>query len=216
MPQVFHRSTNTFSRVSIFGGIFILGALILAALIFVRSSFANGVGTVVAQPVPFSHKHHVGDDGIDCRYCHTTVETSAFAGLPSTKICMNCHTQIWSQAPVLQSVRDSFNTNTPMVWNRVYVLPDFVYFDHSIHVNKGIGCETCHGRVDQMPLTYKATSLEMTWCIDCHRDPTPYVRPVDQVFTMGYQTPANQKELAQQLIKQYNIKTYQDCTTCHR
>lgn len=216
MPQVFHRSTNTFSRATIFGSVFIVGALFAAALAFVRSPFANGVGTVVEQPIPFSHKHHVTDDGIDCRYCHTTVETSPFAGMPATSICMNCHTQIWSQSDVLKPVRDSFQNGTPIVWNLVYALPDFVYFDHSIHVNKGIGCETCHGRVDQMALTFKATSLQMTWCIDCHRDPTPYLRPVDQVFKMGYQPPPNQQQLAQQLIQAYNIKTYQDCTACHR
>lgn len=216
MPQVFHRSTNTFSRVSIFGSVFILGALAVAGFVYVRSPFANGVGTVVQQPVPFSHKHHVGDDGLDCHYCHTTVEFSAFAGMPSTQICMNCHSQIWAQAPVLDPIRNSFKNNTPVAWNQVYVLPDFVYFDHSIHVNKGIGCESCHGRVDQMPLTSKAETLQMTWCVNCHRDPTPYLRPLDQVFTMGYVPPANQKELAQQLIKQYGIKTYTDCTTCHR
>ncbi len=216
MPQVFHRSTNTFSRVSIFGGVFILGGLILAGLVLVRSPFANGQGSVVQQPVPFSHKHHVTDDGIDCRYCHTTVQTAAYAGMPPTQTCMNCHSQIWAQAPVLQPVRDSFKNNTPIIWNQVYVLPDFVYFDHSIHVNKGIGCSTCHGPVDQMSLTYKATSLQMTWCVDCHRDPARYVRPVDQVFNMSYQPPANQEQLGQQLVKLYNIKTYQDCTTCHR
>lgn len=216
MPQVFHRSTNTFSRASIFGGVFIVGMLLIAGFIYVRSPYANGVGNVVEQPIPFSHKHHVLDDGIDCRYCHTTVETSAFAGMPSTETCMNCHSQIWTQAAALQPVRDSLKNGKPIEWNRVYVLPDFVYFDHSIHVNKGIGCSTCHGQVDQMPLTVKAQSLQMTWCVDCHRDPSPYVRPLDQVFNMDYVTPPNQQELAQQLIKQYGIKTYTDCTACHR
>ncbi len=216
MPQVFHRSTNTLSRVSIFGGVFILAAILGAIFLFVRSDYATGVGAVVVQPIQFSHKHHVLDDGIDCRYCHTTAETSAFAGMPSTSTCMNCHSQIWATSPFLAPVRDSLKNDQPIVWNRVYVLPDFVYFDHSIHVNKGIGCVTCHGQIDQMALTYKATSLTMTWCIDCHRDPSPYLRPVDQVFNMNYQYPANQKELAAQLIKEYNIKTYQDCTTCHR
>ncbi|MCL5951651.1 MAG: cytochrome c family protein [Chloroflexi bacterium] len=216
MPQIFHRSSNTFSRVSIIGGVLFLGVLTLAALVFVRSPFVTAQGTIVEQPVPFSHKHHAGDDGIDCRYCHTNVETSDFAGLPATQICMNCHSQIWTTAPVLQPVRDSFANNTPIVWNRVYVLPDFVYFDHSIHVNKGIGCATCHGPVDQMPLMYKATSLQMTWCIDCHRNPIPYLRPLDQVFNMAYQPPTNQEQLGRQLAHQYHVKTYQDCTTCHR
>jgi Cytochrome c7 and related cytochrome c len=216
MAQIFHRSTNTFSRVTIFGAVFIVAAILAALFLIARSSYATGVGTVVNQPIPFSHKHHVGDDGIDCRYCHTSVETSAFAGMPPSQTCMNCHSQIWSQSPELAAVRDSFTNKTPIAWNRVYVLPDFVYFDHSIHVNKGIGCETCHGRVDQMPLMYKAQSLQMTWCIDCHRDPVPYLRPQSAIFTMGYQYPANQEQVGQQLMKQYGIQIRTDCVTCHR
>ncbi len=216
MPQIFHRSTNTFSRVSIFGAVFIIAAVLLVLGLFVRSSYATGVGTFVDQPVPFSHKHHVFDDGIDCRYCHTTVETSAFAGLPSTKICMNCHTQIWAQSPVLAPVRDSFASGNPIPWNRVNSLPDFVYFNHSIHVAKGIGCVSCHGQIDEMPLTAKAQSLQMTFCLDCHRNPASYVRPRDQVFSMTYQPPADQMALGAKLVKEYDIQIRTDCTVCHR
>ncbi len=216
MPQIFHRSTNTFSRVSIFGAVFILAALIFALGLLVRSSYATGVGEPVEQPIQFSHKHHVTDDGIDCRYYHTTVETSPFAGMPATQTCMNCHSQIWAQSPFLAPVRDSFKNNQPIVWNRVNALPDFVYFDHSIHVQKGIGCSTCHGPVDQMALTYKAETLQMEWCLDCHRNPAAFVRPRDQVFNMAYQPPANQMALGAQLVKEYNIQSKTDCTACHR
>lgn len=216
MPQIFHRSTNTFSRVSIFGAVFMVAAVLLLLGLLVRSSYATGVGTFVAQPVAFSHKHHVFDDGIDCRYCHTTVETSAFAGMPSTKICMNCHTQIWAQSPVLAPVRDSLSSGTPIPWNRVNSVPDFVYFNHSIHVAKGIGCVSCHGQIDQMPLTAKGQSLQMNFCLDCHRNPAAYVRPRDQVFSMSYQPPADQMALGAKLVKEYDIQIRTDCTVCHR
>ncbi len=216
MPQIFHRSTNTFSRVSIFGAVFILAAIIFALGLLVRSAYATGVGVVVPQPVQFSHKHHVTDDGIDCRYCHTTVETSSFAGMPATQTCMNCHTQIWAQSPFLAPVRDSFKNNQPIVWNRVNALPGFVYFDHSIHIQKGVGCSTCHGQVDQMPLTSKAETLQMEWCLGCHRNPAAYVRPRDQVFNMAYQPPADQMTMGQQLVKEYDIQSKTDCTVCHR
>ncbi len=216
MPQIFHRSTNTFSRVSIFGAVFILAALVFALGLLVRSAYATGVGVAVQQPIQFSHKHHVTDDGIDCRYCHTTVETSPFAGMPATQTCMNCHSQIWTTSPFLAPVRDSFKNNVPIAWNRVNALPDFVYFDHSIHVQKGIGCSTCHGPVDQMALTYKAQTLQMEWCLDCHRNPAAYVRPRDQVFDMAYQPPPNQMAMGERLLKEYNIQSKTDCTACHR
>ena len=216
MPQIFHRSTNTFSRVSIFGAIFFLAALVLALALFVRSSYATGVGDYVDQPIPFSHKHHVGDDGLDCRYCHLSVETSAFAGMPATEICMNCHTQIWSNSPVLAPVRDSFASGKPIMWNRVNALPDYVYFDHSIHVAKGVGCTSCHGQIDQMPLTAKAESLQMEWCLNCHRNPAAYLRPRESVFSMDYQPPPDQAALGQRLMQEYNVKSKTDCSDCHR
>ena len=216
MPQIFHRSTNTFSRVSIFGAVFIAAGALGVLGLLVRSSYWTNVGVAVDQPVPFSHQHHVHDDGIDCRYCHTSVETSSFAGIPPTQTCMNCHSQIWTTAPVLQPVRDSWTNGTPLVWNRVYDLPDFVYFNHSAHVTKGIGCVTCHGRIDQMPLTAKAASLQMEWCINCHMKPEDYVRPKEEVFSMDWQPSESQATLGPRLVKEYNIQNKISCSTCHR
>jgi hypothetical protein len=219
MPQIFHPSMNTISRVGLVGAVIAsLGCLTVSAMLF-RSSFANRVNDPIEQPVPFSHKHHVVDDGIDCRYCHQSVETSSFADLPPTETCMTCHSQIWGQSPMLEPVRESFRTGQPIQWNRVNDLPGYVYFNHSIHVAKGIGCETCHGRVDQMPLTWKANTLYMAWCLDCHRHPEQYVRPREQVFTMGYQPDEDQESLGRRLIQEYNIQSptrLDDCYICHR
>ncbi|HEY1268891.1 MAG TPA: cytochrome c3 family protein, partial [Candidatus Binatia bacterium] len=195
MAQIFHRSTNTISRVSIFGGVALLLTLFAAVAAISRSSYLTEVSVVRAQPVQFSHKHHVGDDGIDCRYCHTSVEKSSFAGIPSTKICMNCHTQIWADSPLLEPVRASFRTGKSLEWTRVHNLPGFVYFDHSIHVNKGVGCSTCHGRVDQMALMWRVNTLYMEWCLECHRAPERFVRPREQVFNMEWQPPQDQLAL---------------------
>jgi hypothetical protein len=216
VAQVFGPGANSLSRFTLLGAALGLVAAFVAAEVYVRSPYVTGVGAPVDQPVPFSHKHHVSDDGIDCRYCHTTVETSAFAGIPPTQTCMNCHSQIFSQSPVLAPVRDSFQTGEPIHWNRVNSLPDFVYFDHSIHVQKGVGCSTCHGPVDQMPLTWKAQSLQMGWCLECHMDPSKYVRPREEVFNMAWQPPANQDELGRQIVQAYHVQSKISCSTCHR
>ena len=168
------------------------------------------------QPVPFSHRHHVGGMGIDCRYCHTSVENAAFANIPPTKTCINCHSQIWANSPTLEPVRESFRTEKSIQWTRVHDLPDFAYFNHSIHVNKGIGCSTCHGPVDNMPLVWQEKSLQMEWCLECHRHPESYVRPREEVFNMEYQPPADQVALGSQLVKQYKIQSLTSCSTCHR
>ena len=171
------------------------------------------------QPIPFSHKHHVKDDGIDCRYCHTTVETSHFAGLPPTETCMTCHSQIWANATLTQPIRDSWASGKSIEWRRVHDLPDFVYFNHSIHVNKGIGCSTCHGHVDEMPLTYRMNNLYMDWCVNCHRHPDQFIRPKSEVFNIDYEYPPNQAELGPKLVAQYHVKdsrSLTDCFTCHR
>jgi hypothetical protein len=219
MPQLFHRSANTLARVSIFGGIFILAGIGLAVMGFFRSPYFLGTSVAVEQPIPFSHKHHVGDVGLDCRYCHNSVETSAFAGIPPTKTCMNCHTQLFPESPMLAPARESYRTNSPLVWNRVHRLADFVYFDHSIHVNKGVGCQSCHGRVDLMPLIWQVESLQMEWCLACHRAPERFVRPRDQVFNMNYAPPADQATLGRALVKEYKIadsRKLTSCSTCHR
>jgi hypothetical protein len=216
MAQIFHRSANTLAKVSIFGGLLLVGGVLVVAYTMDRGAYTTDVGMAKDQPVPFSHKHHVTDDGIDCRYCHTSVETSSFAGLPATEICMSCHSQIWTNATLLEPVRASFRTGQSLAWTRIHDLPEFVYFNHSIHINKGIGCASCHGRVDQMPLTFKVNTLYMNWCLECHRDPWKYVRPREQVFNMTYEPPANQEELGRQLVKEYKIQSLTDCWTCHR
>jgi Cytochrome c7 and related cytochrome c len=216
MAQIFHRSTNTISRVSVFGGIGIIAVLVTTLAAINRSSYVTDVGVARSQPVQFSHKHHVSDDGIDCRYCHTSVEESSFAGIPSTKICMNCHTQIWAESPILAPVRESFRTGKSLEWTRVNNLPEFVYFDHSIHVHKGVGCATCHGRVDQMPLMWREHTLYMEWCLECHRNPERFVRPRDQVFNMDWQSPADQIAFGEKLVQEYKIERLTSCSVCHR
>lgn len=218
MAQIFPRSSNVLSRMSILGGVGVLALLGVAFWGYFRSAYVTEVGVPRVQPVPFSHKHHVGDDGIDCRYCHTSVEESAFAGIPSTKICMNCHTQIWADSPMLEPVRESWRTGRSLEWVRVHNLADFVYFNHSIHVNKGVGCATCHGRVDQMPLIHKANSLYMNWCLECHRAPERFLRPREYVFSMKYQPPEDQLSLGRKLVREYKIQSpayLTSCSTCH-
>jgi hypothetical protein len=216
MSQIFHRSANIISRVSIFGAVFaVAGALVLLAQIN-RSPWVTDAHVAREQPIQFSHERHVGGNGIDCRYCHTSVEKSRVAGIPPTKTCMNCHSEIFSNSPFLEPVRASFANNQPLRWTRVHDLPDFVYFDHSIHVNKGVGCTTCHGQVDRMPLMWQEQSLQMEWCLDCHRNPEKYVRPRDAVFRVDYQPPANQAELGGRLVAEYEIQRLTSCSTCHR
>jgi Cytochrome c7 and related cytochrome c len=216
MPQIFRPSANTLSKLSLAGILMLVGGLIGLAMLLGRSSYVTRANEYVEQPVQFSHQHHVLDDGIDCRYCHTSVETSSFAGIPPTKTCMNCHSQIWQTAPILEPVRASFREDRPMRWVRVHDLPDFVYFNHSIHIKKGMGCESCHGRLDQMPLTRQVQSLQMEWCLNCHRNPQDYVRPRSEVFTMGYRPTVPQSVLGPQLVMEYNIKSLTSCSTCHR
>jgi hypothetical protein len=216
MPQIFHRSTNAIARITILGAVVILAIVTWFLVVIFRSDYLTEVRVVREQPVPFSHKHHVADDGIDCRYCHTSVETSAFAGLPPTETCMTCHSQIWTDSPMLERVRASFRNNTPLRWTRVHDLPDFVYFDHSIHLKKGIGCSTCHGAVDEMPLMWRENTLLMEWCLGCHREPERYVRPREAVFRMDWTPPPNQHEAGRRLVAQYKIRKLTDCYTCHR
>jgi hypothetical protein len=216
MPQIFQRSANSLSKISLLGVVTFLAGLLWLALTLSRSGYVTRANEFIEQPLQFSHAHHVGDDGIDCRYCHTSVETSPFAGIPPTKTCMNCHSQLWANSPILEPVRASFRDDRPLHWVRVHDLPDFVYFNHSVHIKKGVGCETCHGRVDQMPLMLQQQSLQMEWCIACHRAPENFVRPRNQVFTMGYEPPMPQSVLGPQLVKEYNIRGNTSCSTCHR
>jgi hypothetical protein len=219
MPQIFHPSLNTFSRVSIFGGLFFVAGVVGLMAAVVRSPYVTEVGVVREQPVPFSHAHHVGDVGIDCRYCHTTVETSAFAGIPPTSTCMNCHAELWNNAPMLEPVRASFRQGVPLRWTRVHDLPDFAYFNHSIHVSKGVACASCHGDVSKMPLMWRENTLHMQWCLDCHRDPAPHLRPADQVFDPKVVPPAldgSRATEAEALATRNNVQSKTDCYVCHR
>jgi cytochrome c7-like protein len=216
MPQIFHRSTNTIARVSILGGVFFVGAALWSLSVLIRSSYATRRDEVLAQPIPFSHDHHVGHIGIDCRYCHTSVETSSFAGIPPTATCMNCHSQIWSDSPMLEPVRQSFKNNTPLRWTRVHDLADFVYFDHSVHVNKGVGCVTCHGRVDRMPLMRRENTLQMEWCLGCHRNPEHNLRPISEITNMEWKPPRDGGALTAKLASEEHVQKMTNCSTCHR
>jgi len=221
MSQIFPRSANALARSSLFGVVSLV--LLLGWLIFtlMRSSWATKQNEFVEQPFQFSHAHHVGGVGLDCRYCHTSVEKSAFAGIPPTKTCMNCHSQIWANAPILEPVRASFRNDKPLNWIRVNDLPDFVYFNHQIHIKQGVGCDTCHGQVDKMPLMYQAKSLLMEWCVGCHRAPENFIRPRGEVFNMNYKVPEGetQQGLGLRLKKEYGIAGVEhmtSCSICHR
>jgi hypothetical protein len=216
MAQIFSRHANSYVKAGIVFALLLVAGIFGAADRLARSPYVTRQDTFREQPIQFSHQHHVGGIGIDCRYCHTSVEKAASAGIPPTKTCMNCHAQIWANSPFLEPVRQSFRTDTPLRWIRVHDLPDFVYFNHSVHVKKGVGCSTCHGRVDRMPLMYQKSSLLMEWCLDCHRAPEKYVRPREAVYRMDYEPPPNQLELGAQLVRAYDIKSLTTCSTCHR
>jgi hypothetical protein len=219
MAQLFSPRANIYSRVIIAAAVVLICGAGWATSTIFWSPYTTYVNVPFDQPVPFSHKHHVLDDGIDCRYCHTSVENSSFAGIPPTETCMTCHSQLWTEAPMLQPVRQSLATGTPLKWNRVNDLPDFVYFNHSIHVAKGIGCSTCHGRIDQMPLTRRAQTLYMQWCLECHRAPQNFVRPRSEIYNMAWRAPPDQDSLGHKLVAQYHIDTsgrLMNCSTCHR
>ena len=216
MAQIFHRGFNTLSKVTIFGALILLVFLGSALYVLGWSPYVTQERIARVQPVPFSHEHHVGQLGIDCRYCHTSVEDSLFAGLPPTKTCMNCHQEIWFGSQTLEPVRESYRSGESIAWQRIHNLPEFVYFDHSIHVNKGVGCVECHGRVDRMPFTYQEKSLLMRWCLDCHRNPAPHLRPREAVFSMTWQPPKDQPRLGQELLRHYGIRDSDQLTSCSR
>lgn len=215
MVQIFHPRFGLFVKL----GLLALIVLAAAALLAWRGVTAepHGIGEAVEQPVPFSHAHHAGDLGIDCRYCHSTVETDALAGIPPVSTCMTCHSQLYTDQAVLKPLIDSWRSGIPLHWQRVHQLPDFVYFNHSIHVAKGVGCASCHGRVDRMPLTARTQSLSMKWCLDCHRAPENFLRPRDKVFAMDWRPP-DQHKLGIALVEAYHIdkRRLTDCSICHR
>lgn len=178
------------------------------------------VGRYRQQPIPFSHQRHVQGNGLDCRYCHTTVETSSFAGIPPTETCMTCHSQILTDQPMFAPIHKSWDSGKPMQWTRVNDVPDFVYFNHSIHVNHGVGCSECHGKVEEMRLTYKAESLHMGWCLQCHKAPEKFLRPKSEIFNTAYVHPPKEEqlEMGRKLVDDYHIRKEQllNCSVCHR
>ncbi len=216
MAQVFRPSTNAFVKTSLIATVVIVGGLAAGLFALNRSAYNTNVGVPREQPVPFSHKHHVQGIGIDCRYCHTSVEKAASAGIPATETCMSCHSQIWSDSPMLEPVRESYRSGKSLEWTRVHDLPQYVYFNHSIHVNKGMGCTACHGQVDQMPLMWQENTLFMEWCLDCHRAPEKFIRPKDKVFAMDYKPAEPQEVLGARLVSEYKVRKLTDCAVCHR
>ena len=219
MAQIFSRRSNGLTTMLLAGGLITLVFIMVVAWGVLYSPYNSGQFAVPEQPVPFSHQHHAGALGIDCQYCHTGVDRSPFAGLPDTETCMSCHSQLWTNADMLAPVRQSLAQDRPLAWVRVHDLPDFVYFNHEAHINNGVGCESCHGRVDQMPLTFQAKPLSMRWCLDCHNNPGPRLRPRDKVTTMGYH-PAQDPDRPTdtELVRHYGIPQQRmtDCVTCHR
>jgi hypothetical protein len=232
MPQVFPKSTNAIARMMVIALPLMFAGTGVALSAFYRSDYTTGRNAVTEQPVPFSHLHHVNQLGIDCRYCHTAVEHSAHAGIPPTKTCMNCHQQMWAGAEWLEPVRKSYKTDTPITWNKVHNTPHYVYFNHSIHVAKGVSCYSCHDRIDNMPLVKQSKTLLMEWCLDCHRQPENHLRPKSEIYNLAWKPkdgtvdtdgatiePMSQAELGRQLKEKYHVrdeKTLTNCSICHR
>ncbi len=219
MAQLFHHGANNIAKASLVIAVLLGGVAFYVYTQIARSSYLTNQFVERQQPVQFSHKHNVGDDGIDCRYCHTSVETSYSAGIPPTQTCMNCHNQLWSDSPYLEPVRASFRDNKPIEWERVHDLPEFAYFNHSIHIAKGVGCSTCHGQIDNMPAVYQQSSLQMEWCLSCHRNTEAYIRPKSEIYNMEWDGNDLSVEQRQQLKADYKIRSVQmltSCSTCHR
>jgi hypothetical protein len=194
-----------------------LAPVYLTGLIWYGASpKTTDVGYQPRQPVPYSHALHVGQLGMDCRYCHNTVEVAAHAAIPPTATCMNCHDKIWTSSARLQPVRESWASGQPVEWTKVHDLPDFTYFNHSAHVSRGIGCVSCHGRVDQMEEVYQHEPLSMSWCLQCHRNPDPHLRPPSEATNMTWKAPGDPAEYGKMLREQNNIAPPTDCSTCHR
>lgn len=219
MGQIFPRNANRLAWLSVFAGLLLIAELVLILAVYFRSNYFRQVNVAIEQPVAFSHQLHNGVLGIDCRYCHVSVNESYFANIPATETCMTCHSQIKTFSPKIAPVIESYATGKPILWNKVHRVPDFVYFNHAIHVNKGIGCSTCHGQVNEMPVVWQQQAMYMGWCLNCHRNPEQYVRPRDEVYNMEYVAPANQAALGRQLVAEYGImpaNQLTNCWVCHR
>jgi hypothetical protein len=218
MAQLFPKSANYLAPASIAALVLVAGGAVGSLLALDYAGFNQRRGETVEQPVPFSHEHHVAGLGIDCRYCHTAVEKSASAGVPPTSTCYNCHKIVWNEAPMLEPVRSSYRTGQPIEWNKVHDLPDFTYFNHSIHVAKGMGCATCHGPVQQMRLMRSAQPIQMRWCLECHRNPEKFIRPKEEIYNMTWKA-KDQETLGRELVEKYEVRPPAEitsCGTCHR
>jgi hypothetical protein len=218
MAQIFRPRADAVLRVGLAALAALPVLLVGLGYILMGSPYVTEQNLTREQPVPFSHEHHAGGLGLDCRYCHASVEKTRFAGMPPTETCMTCHSQLWTNAGMLAPVRTSLAENRPLRWRRVHNLPGYVYFDHSVHVANGVGCSTCHGAVHRMPLMRQAAPLTMAWCLECHRHPESYLRPRESVFDMSWAPPGNQEARGRELMAQYHIDTRHltDCSRCHR
>ncbi|MGF1508684.1 MAG: cytochrome c3 family protein [Myxococcota bacterium] len=217
MAQIFPPSANAWARASIVGLLGFIASVFALGYAINSGGYVTRQNLIRHQEVPFSHRHHVQSMGIDCRYCHWSAEESNYAGVPPTHTCMTCHSQIWVDSPMLAPVRESYDENKPLVWSKVHDLPDYVYFNHAIHVAKGIGCASCHGPVQQMALVWQDATLHMSWCLECHRNPEEFIRPRSEIYNMTWDpSPARQEELGRHLLEAYNVQSQDHCYTCHR
>jgi hypothetical protein len=216
VAALFQRSANGYLRTTLGFAALVLVGCPCALWIYVRTPYVTGETYGADQPVNFDHRHHTRDEGIDCLYCHYTAERSPYAGIPPTSTCMGCHNQIWNDDIQIEPLRRSYWSNEAIAWNRVHDLPDFVYFDHSIHVNNGVGCVTCHGRVDEMPRVFQAKPLTMGWCLECHRDPNPFLRPLDEITNMEWDPQGDQWLIGADLAQEFDVERPTHCTVCHR
>ena len=218
MAQIFSPAADTWFRLALVGGLAVVAGGTAGIVGFAHSAYVTSTDFRPSQPVPFSHRHHAGELGIDCRYCHSGVETAPRAGLPPTETCMTCHSQIWTNASMLEPVRRSLAGDKPIQWTRVAKLPDYVFFRHDIHIAKGVGCESCHGRIDRMALTYREKAFTMEFCLDCHRDPAPNLRPADRITDMGWKPPADAGAKGEALAAHEGIRYGEltHCYVCHR
>lgn len=215
MAQIFPQWTNKLPLILLVVGLFATVSAVAGVWYYFSPEYTD-VGYRPVQPVPYSHKLHAGDLGIDCRYCHTSVETSAKANVPPTATCMNCHTLILPESEKLLPIRESFATGQPMEWVRIHNIPDYAYFNHSSHINVGVGCVSCHGDVSKMVVVEQQKPLSMGWCLDCHRNPDPNLRPLEEVTNMTWQPPADQADFVARWKKEKNINPPVNCSGCHR
>lgn len=219
MSQLFQPRADAIFRFVLWTGFLTIVAMIVVAEGLSHSGYVTGRNVVEKQPTEFSHQHHAGELGIDCRYCHMNVQAAATAGMPPTHVCMTCHSQIWTNARMLEVVRQSYATNTPLIWTRVGRLPEYVYFNHAVHVDNGVGCSSCHGDMTRMQNTWQPHAFSMAFCLNCHQAPQNFLRPPSQIFDMQWQPPPNQQEVGARLLKENHINTsglLSDCSTCHR